>query len=189
MEYLPYPDLVGWSYPPECLFKGTADDASRILLDMASALDYLHGQGICHNDIKPGNILFDRTRGPVLIDLGLASFGDKAANGGTPWYLPPEFMETVSRGPKGDVYALGVTMLYVLGKIRLPEREPGWDIFKVGKLEQDWQKMKAWVIGTQAARASLRDSGVELIVTEMLIQGAQGRVTAQEVVRRMQNKN
>jgi serine/threonine protein kinase len=40
---------------------------------MASALAFFHRNGITHNDIKPGNILFSPARGAVLIDFGLSS--------------------------------------------------------------------------------------------------------------------
>ncbi|KAJ0123555.1 Serine/threonine-protein kinase tousled-like 2 [Diaporthe amygdali] len=65
-------------------FRGEMTDAVRILKDMSSALAYLDGQGIVHNDIKPGNILYTPApweasgafsasgNGAVLIDFGLA---------------------------------------------------------------------------------------------------------------------
>ncbi|KXG53628.1 uncharacterized protein PGRI_006780 [Penicillium griseofulvum] len=73
-------------------FSGNAD-AQRILADMASALYFIHRNSIVHNDIKQGNILYSPGRGAVLIDFGL-SFRDSnpSSGGGTPWYLPPEFL-------------------------------------------------------------------------------------------------
>lgn len=123
MEYLPYPDLAAWrNRPYNHYFAGTIEDAKRILHDMASALDYLCSQRILHNDIKPSNILYERNRGPVLIDFGLASCqGDQLCNGGTPWYVPQEFIDDSQRGFDSDIFALGVTLLYLLGKIPLPD--------------------------------------------------------------------
>ncbi|KAK0741363.1 kinase-like domain-containing protein [Schizothecium vesticola] len=51
----------------------TLADQARVLYDMSTALYYIHYQGFVHNDIKPGNILFSRNRGVVLIDFGLSS--------------------------------------------------------------------------------------------------------------------
>ena len=89
---------------------GTPTDARRVLDDMASALGFVHGNGITHNDIKPGNILFSVARGAVLIDFGLSSDSTRASvaatqTAGTPWYAPPEFMvdPKTGRGPPGDV--------------------------------------------------------------------------------------
>ncbi|CAM1501626.1 Fc.00g036100.m01.CDS01 [Cosmosporella sp. VM-42] len=57
-------------------------------------------------------IQYDRDRDPVLMDFGLAScHGNQLCNGGTPWYVPWEFIDNSGRGPESDVFALGVTML------------------------------------------------------------------------------
>mmetsp|Transcript_23036 Transcript_23036/g.52895 ORF Transcript_23036/g.52895 Transcript_23036/m.52895 type:complete len:459 (+) Transcript_23036:88-1464(+) len=71
-----------WTSPP-CF---SCDDASTVLRQVLSALDFLHSRDICHRDIKPENILFlhpEGTKGPDgkdvgltvrLIDLGLARY-------------------------------------------------------------------------------------------------------------------
>lgn len=139
MEHVDVPNL-GWyrlkapGQPPWCTL-GVAD-ARRILADITTALSYVHGQSVVHNDIKPANILFSRTRGAVLIDFGLSSVvGDRAVSGGSPWYIPPEYMINGNRGAPGDVFALGVVMLFVLGKIPLPDLHPqlNWSIAAVRK--------------------------------------------------------
>lgn len=187
MEYLPYNDLSGWCHTKDSLFNGTIDDASRILDGIASALEHIHGQQIIHNDIKPGNIIFDRSRGPVLIDFGLASFNNKASTGGTPWYLPPEFRlrTSGSSAAKRDVFSLGVTMLYLFGRTRLPEREVGWNIFKVGEQGSDRDKMVNWIDSVAVKRASLGRTNMELIVAEMLNDTALERISAGEILSRM----
>ncbi|KAL2166461.1 hypothetical protein VTG60DRAFT_2745 [Thermothelomyces hinnuleus] len=90
---------------------------------MATALYYTHRQGFVHNDIKPSNILYSRVRGAALIDFGISTeLTERGVHaGGTPWYVPPEFGRGGKRGPPGDVFALGVVTLYVLGKLPLPE--------------------------------------------------------------------
>lgn len=77
----------------------------------------------------PANITYSPQRGAVLIDFEMATFttGD-TSSGGTPWCLPPEFVDSYkNRGAPGDIWALGMTMLYVLGKIGLPEKTVGRD--------------------------------------------------------------
>ncbi|EGX93432.1 Protein kinase-like domain [Cordyceps militaris CM01] len=117
LEHLP--DSLA-SYP-----KGyfTSKDAERILLDVASALAYLEEEKICHNDIKPRNIAYSPERGAVVLDFGLATRGRWVPPnaGGTAWYLPPEIVENGPRSSPSSVWALGITMLYVLGKIGAPE--------------------------------------------------------------------
>src|SRR5436190_18817354 len=89
-----------------------ASDARTVLEDMSSALDYLCEQRVVHNDIKPANIAYSPQRGAVLLDFGLAGEADvQAGEGGSPWYVPPEFAADASaRGAPGVVWALGVTM-------------------------------------------------------------------------------
>ncbi|KAI6478920.1 hypothetical protein MCOR11_011842 [Pyricularia oryzae] len=119
MEDVEGPSLAHptWRQRPENLFTGSRGVAGRIMRDIALALDYVHSKGITHYDVKPGNILYNDTRGAVLIDFGLSSDSpDTATNvyaAGTPWYIPPEFLAASNpgRGFPGDVWALGVRAL------------------------------------------------------------------------------
>ncbi|KAI1260734.1 kinase-like domain-containing protein [Xylariaceae sp. FL1019] len=116
---------------PDGSFRGDATEQWRILSDVVSALSFVHGNNIVHNDVKLANILYSPTRGAVLIDFGL-SFVDGHAlrGGGTPWYLPPEYATNVTaRGKTSDIWALGVVMLWVLRyMVPFPEREREWSI-------------------------------------------------------------
>ncbi|KAJ9130004.1 CAMK protein kinase, partial [Coniochaeta hoffmannii] len=135
MEYIDAPTLASYRHtaptttttPPQGHCTLALPQASRILADMTQALSYIHSRGVVHNDIKPGNILFSPARGAVLIDFGLSTdISDKMVHtGGSPWYIPYEYVEDGRRGVPGDVFALGVVMLFVLGGIRLPEMGAG----------------------------------------------------------------
>src|SRR5215468_5800877 len=67
MEYLEGETLA------ERLERGTLkiEDALKIAIEIAEALDKAHGQGIVHRDLKPGNIILTRS-GAKLMDFGLA---------------------------------------------------------------------------------------------------------------------
>ena len=138
LEDIAAPSLIqrAWRGPDD-YFLGTLVDARRVLGDMASALAFVHESGVAHNDIKPGNILFSAARGTVLIDFGLSTDNARdsgvAQTAGTPWYIPPEFMEnpTEGRGQLGDVWALGVVMLYLHRLLPIPERGTEWQIWQV----------------------------------------------------------
>src|SRR3989441_6702334 len=93
-------------------------EANRIFQQLANALAYAHEQGIIHRDIKPVNVLLDRTKRPILSDFGiakvLASTSDLTRPGagvGTPEYMSPEQCKGEQVDRRADIYALGI-MLY-----------------------------------------------------------------------------
>jgi serine/threonine-protein kinase len=92
--------------------------AADVIAQAAETLAYLHGQGVVHGDIKPGNLLIPR-RGPVrLIDFGAARrTGARAqswATQATPEYVAPEVVAGERPTPATDVYALGIVLFELL---------------------------------------------------------------------------
>ncbi len=98
--------------------------ACDIMLQCAEGLNYMHGRGVIHCDIKPENIFLcaseegeDHRRNDVrLLDFGLASRPDVDSRelvaattvAGTPTYMAPERIRVQTPTPASDVYALGV---------------------------------------------------------------------------------
>ena len=85
-------------------------------LAIASGLSALHDAGLCHGDVKPGNVVVRSDHRAVLVDFGLArSVADKTRThgptSGTPGYMSPEQFIGGEVGPASDWYAVG-TMLY-----------------------------------------------------------------------------
>ena len=78
MDLVQYKD--GTSYTLADLEPGGADEEhlARWLVQLCSALDYIHAAGIVHRDIKLGNILLDAQGGVVLSDFGVSRFSSKA---------------------------------------------------------------------------------------------------------------
>ena len=188
-----------WRTAGTDLFSGDRADALRILQDTASGLHYLHTLRLEHNDIKPGNILYSRERGAVVCDMGLSSEKGEGRGGGTPWYVPPEYIGLRQRGPPSDVWAVGVVMLYVMGKISWPDirahrahpRHLYWTIAHVHDKERQVQvaaisRMRAWLNEVTAVRNGLDvHDKLERLVHGMLAPNPKERLTMTEIVNQL----
>ncbi len=101
-------------------------ECARILKDVAEALDYAHGAGVIHRDVKPQNVLLDDSGRVYLADFGIAKMVEASAHmtqtgmiTGTPQYMAPEQALGKSIDKSIDIYALGI-VAYELFTGRVP---------------------------------------------------------------------
>ncbi|MCL4505352.1 MAG: protein kinase, partial [Chloroflexi bacterium] len=98
---------------------GTTGLAEATVLDYAGqllgVLEYIHGQGVLHRDIKPNNVIIQPDGRAILVDFGLVKIidGEKTSatmtflhGMGTPAYAPPEQF-TGGTDQRSDIYSLG----------------------------------------------------------------------------------
>jgi serine/threonine protein kinase len=148
---------------------------------MSSALTYLETKGIVHNDIKPRNIAYSPNRGAVIFDFGLASLSNEVSFCGSPWYVPPELISNSKRSSAGDVWAFGITMLYVLQRIDCPESiVESWSIHEIRQARSmAAQRMRRWLGLVKQAREGLdRANPIEHVTYQMLDEDQHSRITA-----------
>jgi len=90
-------------------------DASRLAVELLSAVEHIHKTGIVHRDIKPANVLLSHT-GWKLTDFGIAQPADATQltkTGmvvGTRSYIAPEVMRGRRATVRSDLYSLGVLL-------------------------------------------------------------------------------
>ncbi|XP_047243696.1 serine/threonine-protein kinase pdik1l-B-like isoform X2 [Girardinichthys multiradiatus] len=131
MEYCDGGDLNHYllSRPPD------ADRNHSVVLQLCSAVAFLHGLGITHRDLKPDNVLVCVTpKDPVIkvADFGLSKMSGVVVNGercrqhfsstcGSDFYMAPEVWGGLSYTAQADIFSLGVMFWAVLERITFVE--------------------------------------------------------------------
>src|SRR6202049_3904323 len=106
------------------------EQALQYAIEIADALDKAHRKGVTHRDLKPGNIMLDRS-GTKLLDFGLAKLTQEVAPAanplsqlptathaitaqgtilGTLQYMAPEQLEGREVDARTDIFAFGVVV-------------------------------------------------------------------------------
>ncbi|KAL8318740.1 hypothetical protein RB597_005825 [Gaeumannomyces tritici] len=135
-------------------------------------------------------------RGAVLIDFGLATLdGSLTSTGGTPWYVPREYMDYFRRAAPADVWALGVAVAFLLGHMPLQDSErqvKSWLIRDIARPRPDsllppspaQVRMVQWLGIVEAIRLKLLSSYDEdllVAVVAGMLSNEKKRMTAEDL--------
>lgn len=105
--------------------KGLTENIAQLYFsEICLAVNYLHENGVLHNDLKLSNVVMDQNYHIRLIDFNLSKYiGSKnyitERKGGSPPYMAPEVISGSKYNFKADVWSLGV-ILYALISGKLP---------------------------------------------------------------------
>lgn len=127
-------------------------------------LVYLHGKGVVHRDIKGGNVLVDDSGVVKLADFGASTrlgamnkTQETSTIQGTPYFMAPEVLANNRYGRKGDIWALGCTMIQML------TGEPPWKDMNLKGIVQLHVLLTGWTGPPPCARSDLTAEGKECL--------------------------
>jgi eukaryotic-like serine/threonine-protein kinase len=102
-------------------------DASRLARELLEALDHIHGAGIVHRDVKPGNVLIAPDGTAKLTDFGIAQpegatrLTSTGLVVGTRSYIAPEVGRGEPATVRSDLYSCGTVLREASGDPPPPE--------------------------------------------------------------------
>ena len=179
IEYVNGPNLFQWLQSKN--FEVPEEAARVIIRKIAQALQYLHGLGIIHRDIKLENIIIDEDNGHIrdvkLIDFGLSCILGPGQTSqepvGTLKYAAPEVISRVPYRETVDAWGIGV-VAYICLIGRMPffgktESEIAMRIIKK-QLEFDTER---WMRVSEDAK---------IVVSRLLAKKAEERMTILELI-------
>mmetsp|Transcript_21779 Transcript_21779/g.24453 ORF Transcript_21779/g.24453 Transcript_21779/m.24453 type:complete len:796 (+) Transcript_21779:148-2535(+) len=171
-------------------------DAARLVKEVGSALNFLHGIGLVHTDLKPENLMLSSKHSSdaviKVVDFGCAEvidrnspFYDTKGNqsfANTPGYSPPEMIDTVRKSshlePSVDMFSMGVIIYIMLTGVH------PFDVSGQSTDEEMNQKVlsgKFPPLRNSHITAHLSPSAIDLI-EKLMVYNPKNRMTALEML-------
>lgn len=172
---------VGWEAEPpyyvmEYLENGSLDDlirsrgslsvaqASELFADIAAGLNYSHGKGVLHCDLKPANLLLDHDMLPRIADFGQSRMStEQTPSLGTLFYMAPEQADlNAIPDARWDVYALGAILYCMLcgnPPYRTPQMVSALDT--AATLPDRLKRYREAILASPPPRQHYRASGID----------------------------
>ncbi|MGW7574378.1 serine/threonine-protein kinase [Streptomyces sp. NPDC054765] len=148
---------------------------------LAEALQAVHGCGLVHRDLKPGNIIM-APDGPRVVDFGIARAVESTRLTmpgqafGTPGYLAPEQAEGQEVTSAADVFALGAVLVAAAGGSAFGEGTPMMLMYRSVHAEADLSRVPEGICGIVGA--CLEKDPARRPTTEQLLDAFTGVVDA-----------
>jgi eukaryotic-like serine/threonine-protein kinase len=205
---------VGWEAEPpyyvmEYLENGSLEDLVRakgalgvgesvaLFREIAEGLNYAHGKGVLHCDLKPANVLLDHDWRPRLADFGQSRMShEQTPSLGTLFYMAPEQADLNALvDSRWDVYALGAilyTMLVGSPPYRSPEVIEKLDT--AGSLPERLKRYRDTIRDSKPPQLHYRRQGVDKalcqIVDQCLARRSEQRFSnVQQVLQALQRRD
>ncbi|KAK2989362.1 hypothetical protein RJ640_005824 [Escallonia rubra] len=113
---------------------------SRIAVEVATGLKYLHSNNVAHGNIKPSNILLTDQYSACITDFGITQLVSSAVTPNPTGFHAPEMVDSRKISQKADVYSFGVMLLELLtGKAASDAFGDGVDLPR-------WVESEKWAI-------------------------------------------
>ncbi|KAK5782972.1 hypothetical protein PVK06_037478 [Gossypium arboreum] len=130
VEYMPNGSLQNYLHPGMNIFN--FHQRLDIMINVASALSYLHSMRVIHCNLNPTNVLLDEDMVARISGFSFAKFLDKGSAATrtttmaeTPGYIAPEYESTGNVSEKTDVYSFGILLMETFTILR-PTEEMNW---------------------------------------------------------------
>jgi TolB-like protein/predicted Ser/Thr protein kinase len=123
-------DYLVMEYVDGTAIKGPlpVEEAVRLAIQIAGALDEAHKRGILHRDLKPGNIMVTSGGSTKLLDFGLAKLSARSESEtastmdgtvmGTPAYMSPEQAQGMPVDARSDIFSFGAVLYEIISGTR-----------------------------------------------------------------------